>query len=293
VYGIGILIFRYLPYYQKLLNPKTQRVLLLLYLGYLIVSPFYYFFFSKGSTNKSYIFLKSWKRFLFSSEKLSKEGKVAALFMLVKIFYIPLMLNFFIQNLGHLSTRLAWYPFAISLIFTLDTGIFAFGYLFESRKLKNVVRSVEPTIFGWAVALISYPPFNSFTGKYIAWGANDYVAFWTPALTGVMRIVIIVLLGIYLWATFALGPKASNLTNRGIVSKFPYSIVRHPAYIAKNTVWWLTILPVINWKFALGMFFWSVIYYFRAITEEKHLSQDPDYIEYKRKIKWKFIPGLW
>jgi hypothetical protein len=30
----------------------------------------------------------------------------------------------------------------------------------------------------------------------------------------------------------------------------------------------------------------------RAITEENHLSSDKDYIEYKKKVKWKFIPGV-
>ena len=108
-----------------------------------------------------------------------------------------------------------------------------------------------------------------------------------------MRIIVLVFLGIYLAATFALGPKASNLTNRGIVSRFPYSIVRHPAYISKNIVWWLTMLPIINWKFAVGMVFWSLIYFFRALTEERHLLQDPDYQEYCKKVKWKFIPGIY
>jgi len=32
------------------------------------------------------------------------------------------------------------------------------------------------------------------------------------------------------------------------------------------------------------------IYYMRAMTEEKHLEIDPDYLEYKKKVKYKFIP---
>ncbi|MBI2112615.1 hypothetical protein HYT52_03720 [Candidatus Woesearchaeota archaeon] len=141
--------------------------------------------------------------------------------------------------------------------------------------------------------MICYPPFNSIVGKYIPWGANDHVFFWNDTITIILRIGIIILFTIYVWATLTLGLKASNLTNRGIVKKFPYSIVRHPAYISKNLVWWLTLLPVINWKFALGMGFWSIIYFYRAITEEKHLSQDSEYREYKKKVKWRFIPFLY
>ena len=40
--------------------------------------------------------------------------------------------------------------------------------------------------------------------------------------------------GAYALASIALNFKSSNLTNRGIVARGPYAIVRHPAYITKN-----------------------------------------------------------
>ena len=58
-------------------------------------------------------------------------------------------------------------------------------------------------------------------------------------------------------------------------------------------MWWITLLPVINFKFAMGMGVWLMIYFFRAYTEERHLSSDNDYIEYKKKVKWKFIPFVY
>jgi protein-S-isoprenylcysteine O-methyltransferase Ste14 len=110
-------------------------------------------------------------------------------------------------------------------------------------------------------------------------------------------------MGIYAWASFSLGLKASNLTNRWIIIKGPYKYVRHPAYICKNTAWliWgipmvivalesesLSIISVIMW-----LSWWAFIYYLRAITEENHLSTDPDYVEYKRQVPYKFIPKIW
>jgi protein-S-isoprenylcysteine O-methyltransferase Ste14 len=51
-----------------------------------------------------------------------------------------------------------------------------------------------------------------------------------------------------------------------------------------------------------GMFFaqfglvilagFAVIYFLRAWTEERHLSMDPDYLEYKNLVRWRFIPGV-
>ena len=129
-------------------------------------------------------------------------------------------------------------------------------------------------------------------GQYIPWGANDYASFGSMELTIIARIGIIVLFLVYLAATFSLGFKASNLTNRGIVTKGPYAYIRHPAYISKNLVWWITLIPVMNWYFFWGMSFWSILYFFRAMTEERHLLMDPDYKEYCKKVKFRFIPGF-
>ena len=108
-----------------------------------------------------------------------------------------------------------------------------------------------------------------------------------------MRFITGTLLVIYTLASVALGPKASNLTNRGIVSAFPYSIIRHPAYISKVLMWWITMLPRINMSFVLGMSFWTFIYFLRTITEERHLMADPDYQAYCKNVRWRFVPGLY
>lgn len=300
LYGLGILLFRHFPYYKNTLNPSTQQALLYLYIGYAVFTPAYYFFFQAGSAQgRPYLFLKGVKNLINYAASgnpkyaIGKDEKTAILFMLVKLFFLPTMVDFFFGNLGSFAYNLKnfeWYSFALISIFTVDTLIFAFGYAFESNMLKNTVKSVEPTVFGWLVALICYPPFNSQIGKFVPWGANDYAYFWSSSLTVSLRILLVFLLIIYVWASVALGFKASNLTNRGIVAKFPYSLIRHPAYSSKVMAWWITLLPVMSLKFALGMAFWTIIYFFRATTEEKHLSKDKDYVEYCRKVKYKFVP---
>ncbi len=322
IYSLGLLLFRSASFYDNLV-PQTQQTLLYLFITYLVCSPIYYYFtVNSSSENKPYLFLRMlWRnvRQLIVNHKsngtlrhaiyytsksrqvplltkfaisihLESEEKVAVLFLLVKLFYIPLMTNFFFTNWSELSFKnIEWYPFLLILLFTIDTLIFTVGYAFEFPSSR--VRSVEPTIFGWFVALVCYPPFNSMVGKYVPWGANDYVQFGNYTL--IARIFVVALLIIYVWASVALGLKASNLTNRGIVSRFPYSIIRHPAYISKNLIWWVTLIPVMTWPFALGIGFWTVIYFFRAYTEERHLLKDPDYVEYCKKVKWKFIPYLY
>ncbi len=307
LYIFAILLFRTLPFYTNYLSSAAQQTILYLFFGYISLSPFYYLKYAKeDTTNKSFIFLCAIQKTFtqITNTEISphrkiyswtSEEKVSALFLLVKIFYLPLMINFAHNNISDLKnivSNIEWYSFLLILIFTVDTLIFAFGYVFEAPFLQNVVKSVEPTFFGWFVTLICYPPFNSIVGKYIPWGANDYSAFQNTNLTFILHITVITLLTIYVLASVALGTKASNLTNRGIVTKFPYSVVRHPAYISKNLAWWLTLLPVINLPFALGMAIWSFIYFCRAITEERHLEKDPAYKEYCSKVKYRFIPGI-
>lgn len=37
---------------------------------------------------------------------------------------------------------------------------------------------------------------------------------------------------------------------------------------------------------------WTFIYFLRALTEERHLLKDQDYVEYVKKVKYMFVPGV-
>jgi protein-S-isoprenylcysteine O-methyltransferase Ste14 len=302
LYGIALLFIRFTPHYSWFIELPVQNFLYYLYLIFFIFStPYYIFTTTRYDVNKPLIIFQFIKKNFIALQKstfihLNQKEKTAILFIVVKFFFLPLMFQFLYQNFNDLVRIFSEpfiYAFFLILLFTIDTAIFAFGYTFEFNFLRNKVRSVEPTIFGWFVALICYPPFNWHVGNFIPWGASDYAFFWNPTLDAILKFIVIILLVVYTTASIFLGPKASNLTNRGIVTTGPYKYVRHPAYICKTSIWWLTLLPVITLPFAFGMFFWTVIYYFRALTEERHLSLDPDYQDYKKKVKYKFVPFVY
>ena len=306
---IAILIYRSNSYYTAFLRPETQYILLYMATAYTFTLPIYLFL---KNPSKGYIALIALKKMLIGSVKihderfvLERHEKNALLFTMVKFFFLPIMLNFFLNNYFSLMTYslknitisqsyflYPFFPMAFTFLFAIDTLWFSFSYAFESGFLKNKVRSVDPTFFGWFVALISYPPFNTMVNNYIGWYPNDYIELSHPSLTMILRIFILIFIGIYVWATLALGTKCSNLTNRGIVSKGPYSFIRHPAYVCKNLAWWLTIIPIMSLPVFFSMLTWSIIYYFRAVTEERHLIADPDYQAYCKKVKYKFIPYI-
>lgn len=229
------------------------------------------------------------------------HSRLGMLTILVKIFFAPIMVSWAMNNIFHIKNLIfshqQWNVYAINsflvdIFILIDTSIFSVGYLLESRHLKNEIKSVDPTFLGWLVCLWCYPPFNSFSFKLFDYQLMDIAIKSYPQWVHILLTCVITFLwGIFVWASMALGFKASNLTNRGIISSGPYSFVRHPAYAAKVLIW--IIQGVFFAQFTSGILIaFAVIYILRAWTEERHLSLDADYIAYKNKVKWWFIPGV-
>jgi len=233
------------------------------------------------------------------SLEFKSGAKVAALSLVVKAFYVPLLCSWTISNIFYQLNLLSSFEFTfqfvnkflLATIILVDVSIFAFGYLIELPQLKNQIRSVESTVLGWTVCLMCYPPFNEFAFKYFDYPLQDHWGTLGEIGNRFAAVVTLLLWLIYVWASVALGAKASNLTNRGIVDSGPYKYVRHPAYVAKVAVWTVEsfFLGSKNFFLILSLF---VVYGLRAWTEERHLSQDPDYLVYKSKVKWRFIPKV-
>lgn len=250
---------------------------------------------------------------------------------LVKAFFLPLMLGYFwgsiqnieqinmhtlldslffcIQQLLHpstinhtvhyLSNNFSYvFDFAWAIIFLIDVGIVCVGYAITLRLFDNQIRSTEPTLLGWAVALVCYAPFNTlFSGSYMSYTRGDFT--WGTWLAPhdiwyvIWGSIILLLCLIYVAASIAFGLRFSNLTNRGIITNGPYRYVKHPAYLAKNLSWWFVAIPFVAHDQQYGtaircilmLLVMNFIYYLRAKTEERHLSHDPVYLDYLQAIK--------
>jgi protein-S-isoprenylcysteine O-methyltransferase Ste14 len=196
---------------------------------------------------------------------------------------------------------LALFTWLISLMFVLDVAFATVGYLLTMKPLDAHIRSATPYASGWAAALICYPPFILMGDN----GPLDYhpgTADWSHWLSGhpnlliLNGIILVFLTAIYAWATIAFGLRFSNLTDRGILTHGPYAFTKHPAYLSKNAFWWLATLPFLttsgNWVDAVRntaiLAMVSAVYYWRAKTEEKHLSADPAYGNY---AQWMALYG--
>jgi steroid 5-alpha reductase family enzyme len=219
---------------------------------------------------------------------------------LVKAYFLPLMLVWLHGTANDVVrfdfaaaqwANLRAYDFSLSVIFGLDLLFSTAGYILSLRIVDTHIRSAEPTMFGWAVALFCYQPFYSLMERqYVHYEGDIAFGRWLepwPAIRWAWAGTIIGLLTLYTLATIAFGMRFSNLTHRGILTNGPYRFSKHPAYISKNLSWWLISVPfvphqgvteAIRHSILLGCV--NTIYFLRARTEEAHLSRDPTYVAY-------------
>ena len=227
----------------------------------------------------------------------------------IKGFFLPLMFVFGNDSLARLMANTSplgsvqqLFSFGIDLLYLIDVLLAVAAYTLTLRLFDSHIRSAEPTVAGWVVCLLCYPPFWGAIGaKYLAYDQDG--VYWghffsgSPVIYVLWGSAILALVAVYAWATMAFGLRFSNLTNRGIITSGPYRWVKHPAYLCKNLSYWLISVPFLNssdWSVAvkscLALAGVNLIYWLRAVTEERHLAADPAYRDYQAFIA---SDGLW
>jgi protein-S-isoprenylcysteine O-methyltransferase Ste14 len=245
----------------------------------------------------------AWSGFMDKSVLDAKKVKNHYVGWLVKAYFFPLMYVWLTGNTHRIInfdlSQISWgnlkmYDFLYDFIFFFDLLFATAGYAVCFKAIDTHIRSAEPTMLGWVVALFCYEPFFNglFEKHYATYGAGGFQSWlepW-PVLRWIVAGIVIFLVLVYVLATIAFGVRFSNLTHRGILTNGPYRFTKHPAYVAKNSSWWLTATPFLAHdsvaqaiKRCLMLGLMNFMYFMRAKTEERHLSQDPTYVEY----------GLW
>jgi len=346
IYGGILLLYRLSPWFGNLLSVTFCGYPALVlycyaYAAYLLIAPLVFFvgrprtlWASKNLRIAGYLGrLARWciqpqgKR-IPNTWRPTYEEKHAMMFLLIKIFYAPLMLNSALMGYNEIPRLLhqvrsyhsllnycdKGYLLFVTVVFLVDSILFSVGYHTESGLLKNRLRFAETNPLHILVCVACYPPFNMTTSAFFGPSNHDpYILFAGSVLhplTWILRGLAVFFLLLLSAASLSLFTKASNLTNRGIVDWGPYRFIRHLGYLAKNMFWLTTLVPAFipntadprfTWPGFLlycvitvgGFICWSTIYFLRSLTEEKFLMRDPDYVAYCQKVKYRFIPGVY
>jgi len=244
-----------------------------------------------------------WHAGLFFSGHWSKIDvailKQYMLGWLVKAFFLPLMFVYMTQNVDILlhtpttdiiSSIPKFVHYFSNLIYFIDVVIIVVGYSLTLKYLDTDIRSTDSTLFGWLITLVCYQPFWGLFGQqYLNYHDGYDWAYWLEEspLIYLWAAIIIALLLVYVSSAIAFGLRFSNLTHRGIITGGPFRWFKHPAYLAKNLSWWFISMPFLAHsdvstaiKHSLLLCGVNLIYFYRAKTEENHLSADPVYRQY-------------
>lgn len=233
---------------------------------------------------------------------------------LVKGFFLALMFTYAVRDMrnfinydfslfrdlrtfsGFFQNFHVFFDFTFDFLLFADVGLVVGGYLFSLKLFDTQVRRTEPTVKGWVVALICYQPFwSGASSTYLDYSTDYMWGRWLykwQAIYVAWGFAILILYALYLWATITFGARFSNLTHRGILTNGPYRFTKHPAYISKNTAYWLTFIPFVvsesigdSIRRCVLLAGLNYVYYLRAKTEEVNLSVDPVYVQYAEWIR--------
>jgi len=160
------------------------------------------------------------------------------------------------------STILAW-------LSVFHNGLLTFIYIIRNRPLRS------DRIGLWLGLIAALLPTTTYPDKLS-----------TPLLVvGLLGYGFLLWSLVVLWRSFGIAP-----ADRGLVTKAPYNLVRHPMYLGE-LVYRLALVAA---SFSL----WGVITFLvltavqvlRIRREERVIT---GYEEYKTSTRWRMIPGIW
>lgn len=303
ILAVAGFLFSILPEYKKDLYKIWQDLYVPYAVGLAVISPLYFLLceYTVGSKNDIYKYIGRFSLFIFFARVWTRPIlRQGLLLWIVKLFFLPIMLGsvhygvvYFVNHPINtfFNDYYRFFDMYWELILALDVVLAVAGYTLSLRFLGTAVISTDPTWRGWIATLICYFPFSSaLYGSYLTYEDGLRWGNIIPADTIWYYAYGLVLLSVhtlYLCASLNFGIRYSNLSHRGILTDGLFRLTKHPAYLFKNIGWWMIGLPFISHmglKTAIANCLLlggvNIVYWWRARTEEKHLSRDPRYVAY-------------
>jgi len=167
---------------------------------------------------------------------------------------------------------------AYGLVIYIVTGVLFFvrGPLKKFGGLKDMV-----------VPLISFvaPGMMTLLGAYVK-AAYSYPFIAIPLFIAGLALTV-TSFG-YLGHGFGVFPALRNVTTRG-----PYRVIRHPAYLGETIYLIGILIHHINWLTAILFLVAMAATVVRITIEERIMSTSPEYRQYRKRTRYRLVPGVW
>ncbi len=145
-------------------------------------------------------------------------------------------------------------------------------------------RVMDRNLLHQAVALIAFCSGAAFMGEAPTGGAlSATVSGWIVFCANILGAVCLFNLG----RSFGILIALRNVKTGGL-----YSLVRHPMYGTDILLRIGFLVSHLSVRTAVFLILSTACYVYRAILEEKFLSDQPEYREYMRRVPYRFVPGV-
>jgi protein-S-isoprenylcysteine O-methyltransferase Ste14 len=245
---------------------------------------------------------------LIGRRLLKRSYKRIYLMAIIRIHYVPIMFEQVYRGLANVTnsvqqadfqwTLSAYVLTGTALAWAIDANNGGVGYFWESWFTKTRFREIDMNPLHWFVVLICYTPFVGYAAQFAPFPSlreDSTQLINNSSFASGCDLVLLTLLVLYVLSGSALNFATSNLCYKKIQTKGPYAIVRHPATSFKLLFFFLAFF---RYRAAytiagfLSYLVWMIVYICRALVEEGFLKKFPDYREYMKKTKYRFIPRI-
>ena len=200
---------------------------------------------------------------------------------------------------GRVDWIQAWAFMVLFFVVSLAVGFALLRHdpeLLRERMSLPVTREMKPFDRAYVVLLV--------LGFFVWFALMGLEARYNPPAWGVAGqalggVLVVACLWIA-WLTFRENsfatPAVQIQKERGqhVISTGPYALVRHPLYAGANL--WMIGMPLMlgsRWGL-IGSALMIALVAIRAIGEEKVLAEGlPGYDDYRRKVRFRVLPGVW
>ena len=158
------------------------------------------------------------------------------------------------------------------------------GPVAETRRSQQVIQALASLFF---LLLFIIPGLD----RRFGWSH-------VPAALSILSDVLVALSLFFVFLVFRENSFTSAIievsNEQRVISTGPYSLVRHPMYSGAMLLLLFSPLALGSWvgvPFAIPVILVIVL---RLLDEERFLSRSlPGYDDYRRKVRWRLLPGVW
>jgi protein-S-isoprenylcysteine O-methyltransferase Ste14 len=167
----------------------------------------------------------------------------------------------------------------IGIVFFTQQMLVAVAYLIR-RPARLVTHRLDDWSLAFAgtfVGLLFRP-----VGEHPAWG------IWTGTVLQLVGVAIVATSILTLGRSFGFAA-----ADRGVVTRGPYTVVRHPMYASYLLLESGYLLQSLSVRNAAILMIGTLCNGGRALAEERLLANNRDYLAYRRRVRRRIIPGVW